>query len=109
MTQIVKVDTNLAKPTPRTSQVLVDYEYWLKRKYNVTGAYLTNAKSFLKTYRQGGNVQSQLTDYINQRGPSLRSILNRFLGFLESRSLTYLINDLNEPKLPICNPYVKVF
>lgn len=89
--------------------MLIDYEYWLKRKYGVGGAYLVNARSFLKTYRQGGNVQSQLSDYIAPRNTSLRSILNRFLGFLEKRDFNYLINDLNEPKLPISNVYVKLF
>jgi hypothetical protein len=44
----------LTKSTPRTSQVLTDYEYWLERKYGVTGAYLVNAKSFLKTYTKVG-------------------------------------------------------
>src|SRR4051812_38231238 len=101
MSQIIKVDKKLAKSTPRASQVLTDYEYWLKRKYGVTGAYLVNAKSFLKTYTHGGHVQSQLSDYMSERSPSLRSILNRFMAFLELRDFTYLINDLNEPKLPI--------
>lgn len=109
MTQIIKVDKKLAKSTPRASQVLTDYEYWLKRKYGVTGAYLVNAKSFLKTYSQGGHIQSQLSDYMNVRGSSLRSILNRFMTFLELRDFTYLVNDLNEPRLPISNPYVKLF
>lgn len=109
MAQIIKVDNKLAKPAPRTSQVLTDYEYWLKRRHGVTGAYLVNAKSFLKTYSQGGHVQSQLTDYMNERSPSLRSILNRFMTFLEQRGFMYLINDLNETKLPISNPYVKLF
>lgn len=109
MGQIIRQNEKLQKKTPRASEVLVDYEYWLKRKYGVTGAYLVNAKSFLKTYAQGGNVHSQLTDYISQRGPSLRSILNRFLAFLKLREFFYLINDLNEPKLPRSNPYVKIF
>ncbi len=109
MSQIIKVDKKLVKSVPRTSQVLTDYEYWLKRKFGVTGAYLVNAKSFLKTYTQGGHVQSQLSDYMNGRSPSLRSILNRFMTFLEQRDFAYLINDLNEPKLPISNPFVKLF
>lgn len=75
----------------------------------MTGTYLVNAKSFLKSYKQGGDVQSQLVDYINQRGTSLRSILNRFLRFLAIKKFNYLINDLNEPKLPISNIYVKLF
>ena len=75
----------------------------------MTGTYLVNAKSFLKSYKQGGDVQSQLVDYISQRSASLRSVLNRFLKFLESKSFNYLINDLNELKLPISNIYVKLF
>lgn len=109
MNKILKVDDQIGKPLTRTSQVLIDYEYWLKRRYGVTGTYLVNAKSFLRSYKQGGDVQSQLVDYINQRGPTLRSILNRFLGFIESKNFNYLINDLNEPKLPISNLYVKLF
>lgn len=109
MRQILRIDSTISKNTPRASQVLIDYEYWLKRKYRRTGAYLVNARSFLKTYRQGGNVQSQLIDYLEQRNTSLRSILNRFLRFLERRDFTFLLNDLNEPKLPISNPYVKLF
>ena len=109
MGKIIKVDDQIGKPLSRASQVLIDYEYWLKRKHGVTGTYLVNAKSFLRSYKQGGDVQSQLVDYINQRGPSLRSILNRFLRFLESKNINYLINDLNESKLPISNLYVKLF
>lgn len=109
MANILKVDDQVAKPLSRASQVLIDYEYWLKRKYGVTGTYLVNAKSFLKSYKQGGDVQSQLVDYISQRGTSLRSILNRFLRFLERKNFNYLVNDLNEPKLPISNLYVKLF
>lgn len=109
MANILKVDEQVAKPFPRASQVLIDYEYWLKRKYGVTGTYLVNAKSFLKSYKQGGDVQSQLIDYISQRSASLRSVLNRFLRFLDSKSFNYLINDLNEPKLPISNIFVKLF
>lgn len=109
MSSVLQINDKLADSLPRASQVLIDYEYWLSRKYGVTGTYLVNAKSFLRTYRQGGNVQSQLIDYINQRNSSLRSILNRFLGFLETRRFEYLINDLNETKLPVSNVYVKLF
>ncbi len=109
MNSLVRNSDKVAIALPRASQVLIDYEYWLKRKYGVTGTYLVNAKSYLKTYRQGGNVQSQLTDYINERNTSLRSILNRFLSFLEERNFTYLINDLNEAKLPLSNVYTKLF
>jgi integrase len=109
MKQLVRKVDKTANAIPRASQVLVDYEYWLKKNYKITGAYLANAKSFLKTYRQGGDVQSQLNDYINQRGTSLRSILRRFQSFIEGRGYVQLMNDLNEPKLPISNAYVKVF
>jgi integrase len=109
MANILKVDERVIKPLSRASQVLIDYEYWLKRKYGVTGTYLVNAKSFLKSYKQGGDVQSQLIDYIGQRSTSLRSILTRFLRFLEIKNFNYLINDLNEPKLPISNLYIKLF
>jgi len=109
MANVVRNIDKVSIALARASQVLIDYEYWLKKKYGVGGAYLVNAKSFLKTYKQGGDVQSQLIDYINERATSLRSILNRFLGFLEVRHFRYLINDLNEPKLPISNVYVKLF
>jgi len=109
MKQISRVENKLETKLPKASQVLVDYEYWLKRMYGVTGSYLVNSKSFLKTYEQGGNAQSQLVDYISERNTSLRSILGRFLYFLETKGFTYLINDLNEPKLPISNPFVKLF
>lgn len=103
------VGSDVSKPIVKASQVLVDYEYWLKRKYGVTGTYLVNAKSFLKTYKQGGDVLSQLADYIKQKNTSLRSILKRFYSFLELKKIQFLVNDLNEPKLPISNIYVKLF
>jgi integrase/recombinase XerD len=109
MTKVIAVRANLSKTLPRASQILIDYEYWLKRKFKTTGAYLVNAKSFLKTYKQGGNVQVQLEDYLNERGTSLRSILRRFLGYLEQKGIVYLVNDLNETKLPIGNLYTKLF
>lgn len=110
MTNIISVDGQITKTSPRASQVLIDYEYWLKRKYgSVANSYLVNAKSFLKSYKQGGNVQSQLVDYMNPRGRSQRSMLKRFLGFLESKGFQYIINDLNDPKLPLSNLYVKLF
>lgn len=109
MSKILVVGSDISKPIVTASQILVDYEYWLKRKYGVTGTYLVNAKSFLKTYKPGGDVLSQLADYIQQKNTSLRSILNRFYLFLESKKIEFLINDLNEPKLPISNVYVKLF
>ena len=64
MGQTIRTVDRLSKSVPRASQVLTDYEYWLGRKYGVAGAYLVNAKSFLKTYEQGGDVRSQLSDYM---------------------------------------------
>lgn len=109
MSKVIPVRANLSKILPLASQILIDYEYWLKRKFRTTGTYLVNAKSFLKTYKQGGNVQAQLEDYLNERGTSLRSILRRFLSYLEQRDIVYLVNDLNETKLPIGNLYTKLF
>lgn len=109
MTKVIVVGTHLSKTLPRASQILIDYEYWLKRKFKTTGAYLINAKSFLRTYKQGGNVQAQLEDYLNERGTSLRSILRRFLYYLERQDIVYLTNDLNETKLPVANLYTKIF
>lgn len=109
MSNIIEVGKEISKPIVTASQILIDYEYWLKRKYGVTGAYLVNAKSFLKTYKPGGDVLSQLTDYIQQKNKSLRSILNRFYIFLESKRIQFLINDLNESKLPVSNIYIKLF
>jgi integrase len=109
MGKLLVVGSDVSKPIHTASQILVDYEYWLKRKYGVTGTYLVNAKSFLKTYKQGGDVLSQLADYIQQKNTSLRSILNRFYKFLELKKIQFLVNDLNEPKLPISNIYVKLF
>ncbi|MBL7845553.1 MAG: site-specific integrase [Cyclobacteriaceae bacterium] len=109
MSQLVKIDKTPDRSIPRASQVLIDYDYWLRKRYSASPAYLTNAKSFLRSYRQGGNVKAQLEDYISQKATSLRSILNRFLRFLEVRKFTYLINDLHESKLPLSNPFVKLF
>jgi len=109
MSRIVKTNVNLSAQIPRATQVLIDYEYWLTRNYGKTGTYLVNAKSFLRTYKQGGDVISQLSDYVSKRNASLNSILKRFQTFLESKGIYYLINDLNETRLPISNGYIKVF
>lgn len=88
---------------------MVDYEYWLKRRFGVTGSYLANAKAFLRTYRPGGDLISQLEDYASARSAPLRSVLGRFKTFIEQRGIYSVVNDLNEPKLPVSNIYVKVF
>lgn len=109
MQAMTKIEKGVTKRIPKASQILIDYEYWLKKHFGVTGAYLVNAKSFLRTYKEGGDMQSQLQDYISSRGPSLRSILSRFLRFVESRSINIVINDLKDPVLPLSNIYVKLF
>ncbi len=100
---------SISKSISKASQILVDYEYWLNRRFGVTGSYLANAKAFLRSYRPGGDVISQLEDYAGIRSATLRSVLGRFKIFLELRGIYAVINDLNEPKLPISNIYVKVF
>jgi integrase/recombinase XerC len=97
------------KPPPLASRVLNDYEYWLNKKYGRSSTYLTNAKTFLKTYKQGGTVVSQLDSYAEEKGHSLRSVLKRLKLFLEEKEVSYLINDLNEKKVPLGNIYVKLF
>ena len=94
---------------PLASRVLNDYEYWLNKNYGSSRTYLTNAKTFLKTYKQGGTVVSQLESYAEEKGHSLRSVLKRFKLFLEEKEVPYLINDLNERKAPLGNIYVKLF
>lgn len=100
---------SISKSIPKASQVLVDYEYWLNRRFGVTGSYLANAKAFLRSYRPGGDLISQLEDYASIRSATLRSVLGRFKIFLELRGIYAAVNDLNEPRLPISNIYVKVF
>ena len=109
MTGIQRKAHSISQQIPKASQVLIDYEYWLMRHYGAAGTYLVNARTFMKSYVQGGDVQSQLLDYLVNRSPTLKSILRRFLIFLEKRDFRYLINDLNETKLPISNPFVKLY
>ncbi|MCA4899168.1 MAG: tyrosine-type recombinase/integrase [Bacteroidota bacterium] len=109
MGQLTKHNKNITRAIPKASQVLVDYEYWLKRRFGVTGSYLANAKAFVRTYRPGGDLISQLEDYASARSAPLRSVLGRFKTFLEQRGIYSVINDLNEPMLPVSNVYVKVF
>lgn len=109
MGQLTKHNKNIIRAIPKASQLLVDYEYWLKRRFGVTGSYLANAKAFLRTYRPGGDLVSQLEDYASARSAPLRSVLGRFKTFIEQRGIYSVVNDLNEPKLPVSNIYVKVF
>lgn len=100
----------LGSPTLRASQILEDYEYWFREKYKrKPGTYLTNARSFLRTYR-AGSLNSQIISYGENKSYSLRSILKRFLVFLEEKRIDVAVNDLNDKKLPRAeNPYVMVF
>ena len=109
MGQLTKHNKNIIRAIPKASQLLVDYEYWLKRRFGVTGSYLANAKAFLRTYRPGGDLVSQLEDYASARSAPLRSVLGRFKTFIEQRGIYSVVNDLNESKLPVSNIYVKVF
>ncbi len=109
MARIVKLSRSLQKSTPLASRVIRDYEYWLNRKYGQTTTYLTNAKTFLKSYKQGGTVLSQLESYREDKGFTMRSILKRFALFLDEKSIDFVINDLIEKKLPKGNIYVKLF
>lgn len=109
MGQLIKHNKNITRAIPKASQVLVDYDYWLKRRFGVTGSYMANAKAFLRTYRPGGDLISQLEDYASARSAPLRSVMGRFKTFLEQRGIYSVVNDLNEPKLPVSNIYVKVF
>ncbi|MFZ6008739.1 MAG: tyrosine-type recombinase/integrase [Bacteroidota bacterium] len=93
----------------RASQVLKDYEYWLIHNYKKAGTYLVNAKTFLKTYKAGGTVISQLDSYSAKKGPTLQSFLRRFKKFLEVKNIMFIVNDLNEKRIPKGNIYVKLF
>jgi integrase len=93
----------------RASQLLKDYEYWLNRNYGKTGTYLVNTKTFLKTYKPGGTIISQLDTYLEKKGRTIQTFLRRFRGFLEKKNIQFVINDLNQKKLPRGNIYVKLF
>ena len=49
MPNLTRRSSAIAKATPRASQVLEEYDYWLRKEYGKSGTYLTNAKTFLKT------------------------------------------------------------
>lgn len=109
MPNLSRKSSTIAKATPRASQVLEEYDYWLKKEYGKSGTYLTNAKTFLKTVKPAGTVISQLDTYANKKSITLQSFLRRFRRFLELKGIDFIINDLNDKKLPISNIYVKLF
>lgn len=109
MPNLTRKSSSIGKATPLASRVLQDYDYWLQKEYGKSGTYLTNAKTFLKTVKAGGTVTSQLDTYANDKSITLQSFLRRFRRFIELKGINFIINDLNEKKLPISNIYVKLF
>lgn len=109
MPNLTRKSSTIAKATPLASRVLQDYDYWLQKEYGKSGTYLTNAKTFLKTVKQAGTVISQLDTYASNKSITLQSFLRRFRRFLELKGIYFIINDLNDKKLPISNIYVKLF
>lgn len=104
-----KSSSTIAKAAPLASRVLQDYDYWLQKEYGKSGTYLTNAKTFLKTVKAAGTVTSQLDTYVFDKSITLQSFLRRFKRFLELKGINFVVNDLNEKKLPLSNIYVKLF
>jgi integrase len=104
-----RISNKLRKGDPLASKVLLDYEFWLNKHYGKADTYLVNAKTFLKSYKEGVMVTSQLDSYAGDRSITIQSFLRRFKRFISAKEIGYLINDLNEKKLPIGNIYVKLF
>lgn len=109
MPNLIRKSAAITKGSPLASRVLQDYDYWLQKEYGKSGTYLTNAKTFLKTVKAAGTVISQLDTYAYDKSITLQSFLRRFRKFLELKGINFIINDLNERKLPISNIYVKLF
>jgi integrase/recombinase XerD len=109
MKKIVKISTSINRGTPPASKVLLEYELWLNKRYGKVGNYLTNAKTFLKTYKDGPELTFQLDSYIEDMSLTMQSILRRFRLFVEGKNIQFVVNDLLEKKLPLGNIYVKVF
>lgn len=109
MPNLSRKSSVVSKGTPLASHVLEDYDYWLQREYGKSGTYLTNAKTFLKTVKVAGTVISQLDTYAYDKSITLQSFLRRFRRFLELKGINFIVNDLNDKKLPISNIYVKLF
>lgn len=109
MPNLTRKSSAIAKGTPLASRVLEDYNYWLQKEYGKAGTYLTNAKTFLKSVKAAGTVISQLETYAYDKSITLQSFLRRFRRFLELKGIDFIVNDLNEKRLPISNIYVKLF
>ncbi|MBS0425398.1 MAG: tyrosine-type recombinase/integrase [Proteobacteria bacterium] len=109
MNKLIRRPGALARTTPLATQLLADYTYWFERKYSKKpGTYLTNAKSFLKTYK-AGSLRAQIATFGRLKSHTLRSFLKRFIEFLDERGVDLVINDLDKKPLPRSNPYVKLF
>jgi len=109
MKKIVKISNSINRGTPPASKVLLEYELWLNKRYGRVGNYLTNAKTFLKTYKDGPELTYQLDSYIEDMSLTMQSILRRFRLFIKEKNIQFVVNDLLEKKLPLGNIYVKVF
>ncbi|HEV8511984.1 MAG TPA: site-specific integrase [Cyclobacteriaceae bacterium] len=109
MKKVARINTTLKKGTPPASRILAEYELWLNKRFGKVGNYLTNAKTFLKTYRNGPELIYQLDSYMDGMSLTMQSILRRFRSFLEEKGIQFIVNDLLEKKLPIGNIYVKLF
>ncbi len=109
MTKIQLSNRFIKKGTPLASQVLLEYELWLNKHYGKVGNYLTNAKTFLKSYKEGPTLSAQLDSYSEGMSLTMQSILRRFSRFIQEKQITFLVNDLLEKKLPLGNIYVKLF
>ena len=109
MNKIAKVASRLQKAIPLASQILSGYEVWLIKRFGKIGNYLTNAKTFLKTSRDGSEIVFQLNNYMSDSSFTMQSILRRFRIFLEEKDIQFVTNDLIGNKVPIGNIYVKLF
>ncbi|GHN02566.1 hypothetical protein WSM22_40550 [Cytophagales bacterium WSM2-2] len=109
MKKLVKINTAVKKGIPAASRILAEYELWLNKRYGRVGNYLTNAKTFLKTYKDGPELVYQLDSYMEDMSLTMQSILRRFRTFLEEKKIQFVVNDLLEKKLPLGNIYVKIF
>lgn len=110
MPNLTKRAQSIRKATPLASRVILDYQYWLQKHYPTAGdTYVRNAKTFLRSLKTGGTVISQLETYAEDKSLTIQSFLRRFHRFLDEKQIHFIVNDLNEKKLPKSNIYVKLF
>lgn len=82
------------------SQVLNDYEHWLRANFNTTATYLPHAGSFLPHYKTGGSLATQIDTVLTRKGASVKNLLKRFQLFLLEKGIDKLHNDLTEERQP---------